>query len=723
MGAEVIKEFLVSLGYKVEAGQERKFKDSVGSATTAVIALGTAAAATASAVTAAVVKISRSFDNLYWQAQRTQTTVAQIRAISYAASQLGGSADEASASIEAFGKNLKWNVGFEGFLKQLGVVTRSNGQLRDSVSLLRDFANVLKGRSKTEQMGLAQVAGIDLRTLEAIQRGDFQRHLDEYAAKVRALGVDEDKASEKGRALQQSMRSLEATLAAVGVLLLDKFGPALAGSFDKIEEFVQNNGDKFIAAFEKLAKVAGELAEIFGKIIDVLGPIWEGFDKLTQSLTGYDGLTVALTALIALKVAPWLTGIAAAILSVGTAANTALLGGALAKFFGLLGVAAPVGAFALGMSPTDGNAGENEAIARRRAAGTFGPASPGDLDADAARRQKERQRDTSLWGRVKRWWNGGGVDPANGASVAPKGSAAKMAAAREAYDFWRSKGLSHEAAAGLVANEEAESGFNPAARGDGGRAHGLFQHHPDRRAAILAGTGIDMSTADAKQQREAAHWEMTKGQERKTWNMLQGVTSAGEAGAIVSREYERPADRAGEASKRAAAANGWAARFAEPAAQSSTGSGAAEAYRRKTGRDLNADLNSGDKYVGEWAAKEAGLTPNSGGDGGSVRMMSPQEREREADRQTDMGRVQAYEDAIAQAGANVGKIGGGGLGGNGAALTPPPGSTAGTTVTVNQENHVSVTGSGDPHDTAQQIGNTQRDVNAGMVRDLKGAVR
>ena len=723
MGAEVIKEFLVSLGYKVEAGQERKFKDAVVSATTAVVGLGVAAAATASAVTAAVVKIGRSFDNLYWQAQRTQTTVAQIKAMSYAASQLGGSADEASASIEAFGKNLKWNVGFEGFLKQIGVVTRSNGELRNSVALLRDFANVLKGKSKTEQMGLAQVAGIDLRTLEAIQRGDFQRHLDEYAAKVRALGADEDKASEKGRALQSSLRSLEATLAAIGTLLLDRFGPALAGSFDKIEDFVRNNGDKFIAAFEKLAKVAGELAEIFGKIIDVLGPIWEGFDKLTQSLTGYDGLTVALTALIALKVAPWLTGIAAAILSVGTAANTALLGGALANFFGLLGVAAPVGDMPSANAPTDGNAGENEAIARRRAAGMFGPASPADLDADAARRQKARQQDNSLWGRVKRWWNGGGVDPANGASVAPKGSAAKMAAAREAYDFWRSKGLSHEAAAGLVANEEAESSFNPAARGDGGRAHGLFQHHPDRRAAILAGTGIDMSTADARQQREAAYWEMTKGQERKTWNMLQGVTSAGEAGAIVSREYERPADRAGEASKRAAAANGWAARFAESAAEPSTGAGAAGAYRRKTGRDLNADLNSSDKYVREWAAKEAGLTPSSGGSGGPVKMPSLGDRVREADRQTDMGRMQAYEDAIAQAGANVGKIDGGGLGGNGAALTPPPGSTAGTTVTVNQENHVSVTGSGDPHDTAQQIGQTQKDTNAGMVRDLKGAVR
>ncbi len=722
MAGDVIKEFLVSLGFQIEANQERKFTASVGSATKSVVALGVAAAAASAAIASAVIKISRSFDSLYWQAQRTQTTVSQIKAVSYAVSQLGGSAESAGSSIETFGKNLKWNPGFEGFLKQIGVVTRENGKLRDSVALLKDFASTIKGRSRAEQMGLAEFAGIDLKTLEALQSGDLAKRMAEHSATLKRLGVNEDDAARKANALQVALGKLSDTLASVGTLLLDRFGPGLTRTFEKLDEFILQNSDKIVAFFEKLGRVAEELAGIFEKILEVLGPLWQKFDNLTQSIAGADGLTAALVALIGLKVASWLMGVAAAISQVGTAASVALLGGALGKFLRLFGIG---GAIALGMTPTEANGGEDEEIARRRAAGTFGPASPGDLEADAAKRQQAQSKDTSLWGKVKRWWSGGG-DPSNGAATAPKGSAAKLAAAQESYDFWRSKGLSHEAASGLVANEEAESAFNPNARGDGGRAHGLYQHHPDRRANILRGTGIDMSSADARQQREGAYWEMTKGQERKTWNMLQGVTSAGEAGAIVSREYERPADRAGEANKRAAAANGWSARLQQQSTEatpSAAGSSQAEAYRRKTGRDLQSDINSKDPYVRDWAAKEAGLTPNTKDDGGSVKMPSFGDRVREADRQTAMGRVQSYEDAIAQAGANVGKIDGGGLGGNGASLTPPPGSTAGTTVTVNQENHVSVTGSGDPHDTAQQIGNTQRDVNAGMVRDLKGAVR
>nr|WP_246373047.1 phage tail tip lysozyme [Chelatococcus caeni] len=148
------------------------------------------------------------------------------------------------------------------------------------------------------------------------------------------------------------------------------------------------------------------------------------------------------------------------------------------------------------------------------------------------------------------WLGGGG-------KTAPPTSEQKRAYAKESYLFWRSKGLSHEAALGLVANEQAESGFNPNARGDGGRAHGIFQHHPDRRAKILAGTGIDISTASHADQLKAAYWEMTEGQERATWRALQGVKSAGEAAAIVTRLYERPADIAGESRKRAAIAEGW----------------------------------------------------------------------------------------------------------------------------------------------------------------------
>lgn len=132
---------------------------------------------------------------------------------------------------------------------------------------------------------------------------------------------------------------------------------------------------------------------------------------------------------------------------------------------------------------------------------------------------------------------GGGV-------VSPNFRGDQKAIAKTAFDFFRSKGLSAEAASGILANMDAESSFNPRARGDGGKAHGMFQHHPDRRAAILRGTGIDMSTASPEKQLEGTWWEMNHGDAgaQRARKILQtpGI-SARDAGAAFVKHFERPA--------------------------------------------------------------------------------------------------------------------------------------------------------------------------------------
>ncbi len=814
MGAEVIKEFLVSLGYRIEGGQEAKFKNSVEGVTKSVVALGAAAAAVSTAVSAAVIKIGQSLDSLYWQAQRVNTTVGQIRSASYAISQLGGTVDGARSSIEGFGKQLKWNPGFEGYIKQLGVVTRENGKLRDSTVLAREFALTIAKLPLGVQKAHADLVGMDLPTLEALQSGDFAKHAAKHAETVRKLGVNEDEAAKKANALVQSLTSLNDTFTALGTLLVDRLGPGLTDFFKKIERFLLDNSENIVAFFQKLGKVATELGEILDKLLGIIGPLWQKFDNLAQSIAGTDGLTAALVGLLALKVAPWLLGVAAAITQVGTAASVALLGGALGKFMRLFGVG---GAIAIGMTPTEANGGEDEEIARRRASGTFGPAKAGELEADAAKRHGSTPRtgqqrgdasaapkdSRNLWQRIAPKMLGGKDAPERPASTAPIGGTsfgqkAPGVMKRLMEDF----GFTKEQAAGVVGNLGHESsGFtelqekNPVVPGSRG-GYGWAQWTGSRRRAYeawAAEKGLDPSSDEAnygflKRELETTH--------KSVVGAVKGATSSSEAMQVFEDGYEKSGVKNYNSRQR------WTDRAlkafdsAPELASSTEKGGDAEAYRRKTGRDLNADLNSSDKHVREWAAKESGATLGPQSDD-VVRPKSWQDREREADRQTDMGRVQAYENnlpgdgkaeaakhqaeskaekssgfkvdnrlgenergnaasnslfsgqgltdqkldsrltetkeataalfnpvsPLIRAADNAAKVEGGGLGGNGSALTPPPASTAGTNITINQENHTSVTGSGDPHDTAQRIGQTQIDTNAGMIRDLKGATR
>ena len=139
--------------------------------------------------------------------------------------------------------------------------------------------------------------------------------------------------------------------------------------------------------------------------------------------------------------------------------------------------------------------------------------------------------------------------------VAQFGDAAKSSknttdARSKALNFFMQKGWSKEQAAGIVANIETESSFNPKAVGDSGKALGLAQWHPDRQANFKKQFGKDLRNASLEEQLEFIHFEMTKGTEKPAGNKLKKAKTAREAGALVSKYYERPSAKELEASKR-----------------------------------------------------------------------------------------------------------------------------------------------------------------------------
>lgn len=543
MAGDVIKEFLVSLGFKIDGASERKFTDGVVRATKTVTALAVAAEAAAVAVGFAVSKISRSLEDLHWQSERTNASAKNIKSLSYAVSQLGGSYDGARQSIEQFGANLRTNPGYSSLVRSLGVATEKNGKLRDTADVLQDIGKALKTKPYYQAVQYANALGIDEQTFRALQSGDLSKWQEEYRAKVAAIGVDQTEAAKRGAEFTRSLRSLNETFGAMGEKLANDLAPAFAKFLDQVNNFLLQNADKISSFFGECAKGAALLATGFAKLIDLAEPLWKGFDEIARSLTGESGVAVAVAALGAAISASLLLRIAGLVGIVGRlAGGLTLLKSALALIGGGAGVAAGA---ALVASTNELNGGEDAEIARRRAEGSWGGGKePG------ARHEPDKR---NIWQRNAPKILGGKDKPSN------------TSAALESYNFWKSKGLTHEQAMGLVANEQAESGFDPKARGDGGKAHGLFQHHPDRRQAILNGTGIDISTADRKQQLEAAHWELTRGQEKKAWNALKGAKTTAEATDIITRQYERPGDKDGESAKRQKAAAGLESQMFPPA--------------------------------------------------------------------------------------------------------------------------------------------------------------
>ena len=137
---------------------------------------------------------------------------------------------------------------------------------------------------------------------------------------------------------------------------------------------------------------------------------------------------------------------------------------------------------------------------------------------------------------------------------AAPGLNANVPARQGAFQFFVDRGWSREQAAGIVANLAAESNLNPAAVGDGQQARGIAQWHPDRQTRFFTAIGTRVQDATLEQQLRFVHVELTSGTETGAGNRLRGATTAEEAGRIVSRRYERPADADGEATRRGNAA-------------------------------------------------------------------------------------------------------------------------------------------------------------------------
>lgn len=116
--------------------------------------------------------------------------------------------------------------------------------------------------------------------------------------------------------------------------------------------------------------------------------------------------------------------------------------------------------------------------------------------------------------------------------------------------YFRGKGWSANAAAGIAANLFKESRNSAGAVGDQGNAYGLAQWHADRQAEFQRVYGRSMVGSTWQQQADFVDHEL-KNREARAGNALRGAGSAAQAGAIMSSLYERPANRGGEAMQRA----------------------------------------------------------------------------------------------------------------------------------------------------------------------------
>ena len=111
---------------------------------------------------------------------------------------------------------------------------------------------------------------------------------------------------------------------------------------------------------------------------------------------------------------------------------------------------------------------------------------------------------------------------------------------KRAMEFFQSKGLSAHQAAGIVGNLITESSLNTTIKGDGGKAFGIAQWHPDRQQGLKAlakKRGTDISDFDTQLEYV---WEELNTGYKSVLSRILNSRNTKEATTAFMTHYEKP---------------------------------------------------------------------------------------------------------------------------------------------------------------------------------------
>lgn len=289
--ADTIKDFLVSLGFDIDQAGANKFEAVLKGVTANALKVGAVVEGAALSIVGFTTQIANGLDKIYWASQRTGASVQGIKALGYAASQTGASAESAMSSLEGLAGFMRSNPGAEGFLNRLGVQTRdASGKMRDTAAIFTGVGQKLNNMPYYRAKQYAQMLGIDENTLMAMRRG-MNGFTADYQSMLQKTGFNADKAAVQSNKFMTSMRGLTSLFG----IMRDKIGSnlagGLAGSLDSLRRRILDNFPKVEDTLTRVIKGVIWLANAFTRmawrLIQGAGSVidwWKRLDEGSKNL-------------------------------------------------------------------------------------------------------------------------------------------------------------------------------------------------------------------------------------------------------------------------------------------------------------------------------------------------------------------------------------------------------------------------------------------------------
>ncbi|WP_428488623.1 phage tail tip lysozyme [Rhodopila sp.] len=275
-GAQVLREFVMRLGFATDERSQRSFLDSVGAMTKRMVELGAAVEAAAAGVVAGVAKMASVSEGLYYLSQRTGSSVRNINAFKFAFSELGSSSEEATALLEKFSSWIRETPGHIQLIESL-THTKYTGAVQGLTDLGKALGDMLNhGASYAQVRSIAEQLHISEPELQVLLRGTA-KFTAEYKSMADKIIGDQNRIAENGTFFMQRYRSLLSAINDFAVRLGGDLSRELAGDMETLRGYLLQHASEITAIIDTTAH--GILAA--GKqIVTWVGDLVSGFESL-----------------------------------------------------------------------------------------------------------------------------------------------------------------------------------------------------------------------------------------------------------------------------------------------------------------------------------------------------------------------------------------------------------------------------------------------------------
>jgi len=286
--ADVIREFLISLGVRDDASA--KFKSITRSAVIQAELISKAMEGAMRAFGNAMVNLAKELDAAFYASKRTGETVANLKAMAYAASQTGSSAQSMATSIESVGKFLRSNPGGLKWFEGLGVqVKDANGHIKGAGVLLVDLEKALtkRGMSGPTQLKIAEMLGVDENSWRSINNGEFQGNIDRYNEMLRKAGLNPEIAAENSKKFSNAWREVTAAFDILWLKIVENDNGKITALLHEFSEWLIAHSKEIAVGIGHIANEIASLLRQLGAWIAKNPDVEKGFQELKNGAAAF----------------------------------------------------------------------------------------------------------------------------------------------------------------------------------------------------------------------------------------------------------------------------------------------------------------------------------------------------------------------------------------------------------------------------------------------------